>query len=194
VCQREHLCRLGIGAVNKDQRRERIYQGEAAEFLRIEPAVRVVGDDTVHHDQHADSIGLLDKPAQRFGPARNAAPLLDVKAKLMPDRRRDFQDIARQRRGAHKGERLLPLQLGILAIPLLPLLAKKDRIQEVRARTLDAPSAGRPKIGDGQLLDAASGAPSVTVTTSNSDVNVANDTATISLHSAKCQLILACQT
>jgi hypothetical protein len=144
---------LGVGAVDKDDRRQRVSQREAAELLRINPPVIVVRDDAVHHDQHAERIGLLDKGAQSLDPGPHPASFLDIEVKGVPDPRGCDLNAAFQGCGAHELERRSMFGSRKLAIPLLTLLAEVDRVQKVRAWLFNPPTCDGPKIGDRHLLD-----------------------------------------
>ena len=104
VGKREHLCGLGIGAVNEDQRRQRVRQSEAAKLLRVEAAAVVAPHDTADHDQYTECVSLLDEASQRLGPGGVPPALLQVDSESVAHAGSDFDDIVFQAGGADERE------------------------------------------------------------------------------------------
>jgi len=61
MSDRKDLRRLRIGAVDKDQRRQRVDQCESAELMRVELPMGVASNDPVPHHQDALLLCLLDE-------------------------------------------------------------------------------------------------------------------------------------
>ena len=153
VRESEHLCSLGVLSVDEDQRRGRIRQGEAAEFLRIEAASTVAADHAADHDEHAKRIRLSDRPSQCVGPGRDSPALRDVEAEKAPHADRDFGDVVLGSSGAHEVDRFSSRGPHELAIPVLPLLAEIDGIEQIGAWPIQACVAHGAEIGNRNVLD-----------------------------------------
>ena len=73
VGESEHLRRLGVRAVDEDQRREGVTESESAKLGGVEAAVVVAHHHPADHDEHAGGVGLADEEAERIGPCRARA-------------------------------------------------------------------------------------------------------------------------
>ncbi len=71
------------GAVHKHQRREPVDEGEVAELLGVELAVRAGADDAAHHHEHAQLLGMVGEGSERLGPRVTA--LARVEPEGRPD-------------------------------------------------------------------------------------------------------------
>ena len=61
VGEREHLRRLGVRAVDEDERRKRVGQGESAKFAGVEASARVAHYHSTDHDEYPGVVGLADE-------------------------------------------------------------------------------------------------------------------------------------
>lgn len=147
--ERKHLRRLGIGAVDEDERRQVVAKREAPELLRVELAAVVGTDDTAHHNQHPERIGLLDESPQRVGPGRDPTAFIEVEAQGVAHPGGDFYNLVCHARGTNKGAPGLTRLPREVAVPLLRLLAEVDGVQQIGTRRLDAPVGHRAQIGNG---------------------------------------------
>ena len=152
VGEREHLGRLGVGTVDEDDRRQRIGQREAPELFRIELAVGVVADDPADHDQHAEIVRLLDEPAKRSGPGPHPAALRQIEPEGVAHPCGGLDNVAAHLHRADEIERALADRPRVVPIPLLPLLAGVDRLQQIWAGVPDVDVADGPEVGDRNAL------------------------------------------
>ena len=135
VREREDLRRLGIGAVDEDHGSESVGQGEPAELLGVELAVRVAADNAVDHDEHAVASRLFDEEPECLAPA--APALVRCEPEHLPHLIGCLDDVRPAVSVPTNGTGVLPVQARVVAVPVLPLLALVDRVQEVWARPAD---------------------------------------------------------
>ena len=149
VRQGEHLRRLGVRAVDEDQRRERVAEREAAELGGVEAAVGVAHHHPADHDEHACSIGLADEEAERVRPCRTRTAGRQIEAERLAHPGRDGLRRRLDRGAADEPDFGLLRDPREVAIPALPFLAGIDRIQEVRARLPHGPPGEGAEVRDG---------------------------------------------
>ena len=149
VGEREHLRRLGVRAVDEDQRRERVAQGEAAKLGGVEAAVVVAHHDPADHDEHAGGVGLADEEPQGIGPCRARAAGGQIEAeRLRASGPRRSPAASRPWRCRRSAFRLLR-DPDEVSVPALPFLAGIDRVQKVRARLPHGPPGNSAEVRDG---------------------------------------------
>ena len=153
VREREHLRGLGVCAIDEDQRRDRIGQGETPKFHRIQGASTTAADHTANHDENAQRIRLPNEPSQRIDPCREPSALCDVETEPTSNASSSFQNLVARLGRAHEVLRPLPGGTSELPIPVLTLLAKVDGIQQIRARLAAVRARSRAKVGDRNTLD-----------------------------------------
>ena len=149
VREGEHLRRLGVRAVDEDQRRERVAEREAAELGGVEAAVGVAHHHPADHDEYASGVGLADEEAERFRPCRTRAAGGQIEAKRIAHPGRDGLRRRVDRGAADEPYFRLLSDPREVAVPALPFLARIDRIQEVRARLPHGPAGNGAEVWDG---------------------------------------------
>ena len=152
VGQREHLRRLRIGAVDEHERCPVVGESESAELVRVQ-LPPVVADDAADHDENASVVGADDEAAESFGPRRRASPFIEVEPQVALDAPRRMIDVGSRRQRADETEGRLVLRARELAVPVLPLLADVDRVEQVGARARDGPVTNSAEVRDWHSLD-----------------------------------------
>ena len=143
----EHLCCLGVPSVDEDQWRNRIRQREPSKLLWVETASAVAADHAADHDEYAKLIRLPDEASKGVGPGWDSPALRDVEAEKAPHAGRDFGDVVLGSGGPHEIDRFSSCGPHELAIPVLPLLAEVDGVEQIRAR-VNQPRVGTVEIGN----------------------------------------------
>ena len=105
VRQREHLRRLGIGAVDEHERGKIVRQGETSKFLRVELAAVVTAHHPAHHDENPRGVCLLDEAPQSVCPGRQLASLIEVEPERPSDARLTFVHSSVGPRGTDERQR-----------------------------------------------------------------------------------------
>ena len=68
VSQREHLCRLEVSAIHKDDRGIVVDERKTLKFFPVELAVGIVPHDAVEDHQHTRNFDAVAQTAERSGP------------------------------------------------------------------------------------------------------------------------------
>ena len=148
----EHLRGLAVGAIDKDQRSQIVGQGEPSELIRIELAPGVVADDATCHHEHTESVGLLNESPQRFGPSRKHTAFVEVETQRRSHALSSGFNLGCRSGRPDEGQRFFSLHAGEIPVPVLALLAKIDRVEEVHAGAADRPIANGAKVRDRDLF------------------------------------------
>ena len=149
VREGEHLRRLGVRAVDEDQRRERVAESEAAELGGVEAAVGVAHHHPADHDEHAGGVGLADEEAERIGPCRARAAGGQIEAERLAHPGRNGLRRRLDRYAADEPHLRLLRDPREVAVPALPFLAGIDGVQKVRARLPHGPPGEGAEVRDG---------------------------------------------
>ncbi len=152
MSQREHLRCLAVRAVDEHQRGKVVRQREAAELLGIELAPGVTADHTAHHDQNAEPIGLLNEASQRLRPGWELSARVEIKAQRFADDPGGTNNVVPGTDRPDESQPIITGGSGEIAVPVLPLLAQIDGIQEIRTGLADVGISDRSEIGDGNGL------------------------------------------
>src|SRR6185312_17395734 len=129
------------------ERRVAVGEGEAAEFLRVQLAMRVVADDAIDYSHDAEGLDAISEFGNRTLPARHLGGPTIVQADDAPHLLPDCGRVLAQLGVADELQRTHLAVNTLLAQPVLPSLHGVDRVQQVRAWAPRA-IAHRPKIGD----------------------------------------------
>jgi len=114
VREGEDLRSLRVGAVDEDNRRQDVRQGEPAKLLGIQPAVGVRADDAAHHDQDAGFLGMLGQPTERGHPRRELGAPLQAEPERLAQACGSRSRILIGPCAAHDAHRLICPRLGVL--------------------------------------------------------------------------------
>ena len=150
--KRENLGSLRIPAVDEDQRRHRVNQGEAPELLRVKPPTSITPDDATDHDEHPELLDPVNELPPHTLPARAARSGVVTETKHRPDPLGDGSGILLADCGSHNLDSWRTLLQEVLPVPLLPVLAQVDRVEQIPRRLRDAVVPDGPHIGDRQGL------------------------------------------
>lgn len=136
VGEREHLCRLRVGAVDEDERSHGINERETSELVRVELARVVAADDTADHHEDTCGVSLRDETPQRLNPRWTLPALLEIELQHLAHliRNRGGSDI--KAGGPHERKGPEPCRASESPVPLLSLLAELQGVEQVGAGTL----------------------------------------------------------
>jgi len=151
VGERKHLSSLAVGGVNEDQRGSVVDKSETSKFGRVQFAVAVAADDRTGHHKYSGVFSPGDELTQGIGPRRQPAPFCDGKPQNLPHRVGHLLRLVIFGCTGDKFEACKTMYAGILAIPVLPLLAEVQGIQQRGARFGQGFIAPGPEIGYREL-------------------------------------------
>ena len=138
--QGEHLRRLRIRPIDKDQRGHRIGECEAAKFSRIKTAVVVVHDNPAHHHEYTGRVGMSNELSQGILPCRTVPVCRDLEGKCFPHLSRHGLGRHITRDAPYKCQGGLSGDPGKFPIPGLPFLTCIEYVQQVRTWTSVQPN------------------------------------------------------
>ena len=150
VGKSEDLRRPCVCSIHKHQRCHRVDKCKSPELFRIQLAMGVTSHHAADHDQHADFLGLVSQIGKCISPTRSSH--VDSKRECCGDLSTCFGRWDGSSHRTHLRNLVEPNTAGIVAVPVLSLLALVDGVQEVRTRTNDRPTADGSKIGNGDLV------------------------------------------
>ena len=110
----------------------------------------VAADNTIDHYDNAASVCLLSQVSKRIAPA--SAALVRCEPQCLSHCCRSRDNIRSSNKRSDERDRILLVHPGIVAIPVLPLLALVDRVQQIGASVPDLGVTDRAKIGDRKRL------------------------------------------
>jgi hypothetical protein len=130
-----------------------IAQGKPAKLARAERPAAVAAHDAAHHHQDPGIISRIDHQPKGFNEGACLGPCRQTKSNGTTDLGRGRNDVALRRGGANEVERRLAGHHRVVPVPLLPLLAQVNRVQEIWRWSLHRLAPNRPEIRDGQRLN-----------------------------------------
>jgi len=153
VSEGEHLRRFRIRSVDKDERSKTVRKGKTPKLLGVKFAVVVTADHAVHHDQNAEFVRLFRELTKGFFPGAHAAASRNVETESLADALGNGLDGLSHVRRTDERTSVLSHRSGVVAVPLLPLLANVDCFQQIGTRMADIRITHRPEVRNGHLID-----------------------------------------
>src|SRR5262245_7622667 len=108
VGEREHPCRLRVGAIYKNKRCEFVAKNETAKLLGVEGSMAVQPHDCATSDQYADALGSVAKGPERLLPGGVYFRPIGVEAQFLTDTHSQGNDVPRLLSTTDEVQRTLP--------------------------------------------------------------------------------------